>query len=560
MSGRPRSSTTRSGRRRAAASRAAPPVAAHTTMCPSRSRYCCTTSAMRASSSTTRMRVSPAMRPSYPSVTLRLRSASRDLGGGAASPNLVACTTSRREVPCPISGCIATPGWSPSPSPSSASSLSARRETPVAERRARHLRRRAGDARPDDARRGVLGTGRRLGRRREGRDLGGRDASSAKASRRTSTPSPPRSTTGTSRCRTSGRSIRDEARGTIVIVAGRDSPPRSTQGADANASGTATLLELARVFTVTGPRTHPGLPLDRRRRLRGARSATLRRAARGRRRRSPCIALRRTASRDADGLAVDGWSPAPRTAPPWALAAVRHAGQSRREPRSTPAQRRRPRCCAWPCRQAPAVKRPFVALGRAGALAQRRRATRRPARGHPRRGVLRSARRRRPHGRVDDHGDRRRADERAQQRRHDLPPPRPDAPRRALSRCSSSRSSHPSPPSRPTSSPTAADSACGSVPAWARLALHIAPWFVVVGIVYLSNLVGLLPRSPGAVDPARSRLSSTSLATCASPRSSSFCSWPTPTRPRSSGAWRAASASTRGRPSSSPTPACWSSP
>ena len=39
--------------------------------------------------------------------------------------------------------------------------------------------------------------------------------------------------------------------GTIVLVANRDSPPLSTQGADNNASGVAVLLELARDFATT---------------------------------------------------------------------------------------------------------------------------------------------------------------------------------------------------------------------------------------------------------------------------------------------------------------------
>jgi hypothetical protein len=43
-------------------------------------------------------------------------------------------------------------------------------------------------------------------------------------------------------------------------------------------------------------------------------------------------------------------------------------------------------------------------------------------------------------------------------------------------------------------------------PAWVRACLHVAPWFVVVAIVYLSNMLGLLPRSPGATIPPESGL------------------------------------------------------
>ncbi len=38
-------------------------------------------------------------------------------------------------------------------------------------------------------------------------------------------------------------------------------------------------------------------------------------------------------------------------------------------------------------------------------------------------------------------------------------------------------------------------------PALLRAALHLVPWLIVVAIVYLANLVGLLPQSPGAVIP-----------------------------------------------------------
>jgi Peptidase family M28 len=43
-------------------------------------------------------------------------------------------------------------------------------------------------------------------------------------------------------------------------------------------------------------------------------------------------------------------------------------------------------------------------------------------------------------------------------------------------------------------------------PAWKRAALHLAPWLVVILIVYFANLVGLLPKSPGAVIPPDSHV------------------------------------------------------
>jgi hypothetical protein len=45
-------------------------------------------------------------------------------------------------------------------------------------------------------------------------------------------------------------------------------------------------------------------------------------------------------------------------------------------------------------------------------------------------------------------------------------------------------------------------------PAFVRAGLHLAPWLVMIAIVYFANLVGLLPQSPDAVIPADSRLAS----------------------------------------------------
>ena len=46
-------------------------------------------------------------------------------------------------------------------------------------------------------------------------------------------------------------------------------------------------------------------------------------------------------------------------------------------------------------------------------------------------------------------------------------------------------------------------------PAWKRAALHLAPWLVLIAIVYFANLVGLLPHSPDAVIPPDSRVVAT---------------------------------------------------
>jgi hypothetical protein len=43
-------------------------------------------------------------------------------------------------------------------------------------------------------------------------------------------------------------------------------------------------------------------------------------------------------------------------------------------------------------------------------------------------------------------------------------------------------------------------------PAFQRAGLHLAPWLVLIGIIYFANLVGLLPHSPDAVIPPDSHL------------------------------------------------------
>ena len=53
---------------------------------------------------------------------------------------------------------------------------------------------------------------------------------------------------------------------------------------------------------------------------------------------------------------------------------------------------------------------------------------------------------------------------------------------------------------------TPAARTCASGPAWKRAALHLAPWLLLIAIVYLANLAGLLPKSPGAVIPPDSHI------------------------------------------------------
>jgi len=104
--------------------------------------------------------------------------------------------------------------------------------------------------------------------------------------------------------------------GAIVVLAPRDSPPLATQGADDDASGTASLVELARVFAGAG-HAHPMVFLSTDGDGYGSLGAT---AFLDRHSDQPIVAvvaLRAVAGRDARGLSLNGWSSEPLLAPPW---------------------------------------------------------------------------------------------------------------------------------------------------------------------------------------------------------------------------------------------------
>ena len=107
-----------------------------------------------------------------------------------------------------------------------------------------------------------------------------------------------------------------DAAGTILVIANRDAPPAATQGANDNASGVAALLELARSFTVTA-HDHSILFVCTSGDAYGALGA--RRFADEHEIDDlyAVIALREVATRDPAGIGLDGWSPAPMVAPPW---------------------------------------------------------------------------------------------------------------------------------------------------------------------------------------------------------------------------------------------------
>jgi len=292
-------------------------------------------------------------------------------------------------------------------------------------------------------------------------------------------------------------------RGTILVVANRDSPPRSTQGADANASGTATLLELARVFTLLG-HEHTLLFLstdgDAYGAL-GARDFVERHETDDV---IAVIALRRTAGRESDGLELDGWGPAGRAAPPWLwLVSAPAARRAANMPVLLPGMGTQVLRLAVPTSSG--SQAPFVAAGLPGISLS-------AASG--------------PVDPVDDTLDSvagevlvdvgRTAEKMIVAvdgvsdvlpgsggttflRRHRT------LPGGALTLLLAALFV----PLTAVTVDLFAQSRRRRVrlgPAWARAFLHVAPWLVVIGIVYLSNLLGLLPKSPGATIPPESGL------------------------------------------------------
>lgn len=104
----------------------------------------------------------------------------------------------------------------------------------------------------------------------------------------------------------------------VLVLANRDVPPGAAQGANNNASGLAALLELGRslnlgphglnlIFLATSGDARGALGARRFLETYDGVAGTVR----------VVVAVRDLATRGADGLAVDGWSTAPRVAPPW---------------------------------------------------------------------------------------------------------------------------------------------------------------------------------------------------------------------------------------------------
>ena len=296
--------------------------------------------------------------------------------------------------------------------------------------------------------------------------------------------------------------------GTIMLVANRDVAPLSTQGAGDNASGVAALLELADAFTVAA-HEHTLIFLCTTGDSYGALGARNFVETHQTDDLYAVIALRDVAKRSADGtpadaVALDGWSTVPRVAPPWlwlltAPAAKRDSNLETELP-SVPSQVLRLAVPTSAGSQGPFVAAgvPAVTVSAAGQSA--------PARADTLDTVSEQTLTRvgttvqNMVMAVDGTTEPGAASGGAifLTRKATLPGGALAAILAALllplvavtvdlfAHCRRAR--------------------IRLKPAFVRAGLHLAPWLVLIGIVYFSNLVGLLPRSPDAVIPPDSRL------------------------------------------------------
>ena len=104
--------------------------------------------------------------------------------------------------------------------------------------------------------------------------------------------------------------------GTLMVLANRDIPPLATQGAGDNASGVAAMLGLAEAFTVTA-HEHTIIFLCTTGDEYGALGANEFVQVHQTDDLYAVLALRDVAKRGSHEIGVDGWSAEPKTAPPW---------------------------------------------------------------------------------------------------------------------------------------------------------------------------------------------------------------------------------------------------
>ena len=292
--------------------------------------------------------------------------------------------------------------------------------------------------------------------------------------------------------------------GTIVLVANRDSPPLSTQGANNNASGVGVLLELAHdfaatphqrtiVFLFTDGDSWGGL---------GARDFVNRSLPPGT---VAAIALRDVGVAQASGLALDGWSAGAKVAPPWLWLLTTSAAQS-----AGNLQARLPDTAAQVLRLAvpssAGSQGPFVAAGVPALTVS--------AIGHtpvPALDIIDTI----STDTLSRVGD-------AVQRLVASIDTAPDNLARSGGTIFVTRSrTLPGGalelilaalllPVAAVAGDLFAQGRRRRVPLWSgwlRYAMHLAPWLLVCAIVYLANLLSLLPHTPGAVMPPESSVS-----------------------------------------------------
>ncbi|HTX70378.1 MAG TPA: M28 family peptidase [Thermoleophilia bacterium] len=292
-------------------------------------------------------------------------------------------------------------------------------------------------------------------------------------------------------------------RGTILLLANRDIAPLATQGAGDNASGVAALIELADAFTVAA-HDHTLVFLcttgDSFGAL-GARDFAERHQTDDL---YAAIALRDVAKLRSDAVALDGWSAVPKAAPPWlwllaAPAAKRDSNMGAHLP-SAPSQVLRLAVPTDAGSQGPFVAAgvPAITVSAAGPSA--------PARSDTIDSVS--------EGTLTEVGTT------VQNMVMAVDGTAAPGARSGGTIFLTHRATLPGGALAAILAALALPLVAVTVdlyahcrrtrirlkPAFQRAGLHLAPWLVLIGIVYFANLVGLLPHSPDAVIPPDSHM------------------------------------------------------
>ena len=296
---------------------------------------------------------------------------------------------------------------------------------------------------------------------------------------------------------------RGDAQEVIVILANRDSPPLSTQGANNNASGIAALLELARVSSST-THAHPIVFLWTDGDAYGALGAS---AFVERYPELPVLAvvsLRQIAGAGARKLVLNGWSATPDVAPPWLWILARSAARSESD-----MQAPLPNIFSQLLRLAVPTgggsQAPFVSHGSPAISLSAPGPRRQPAADTV------------DYVSVETLGRVGRTAERMVTSLDEAPSPTTTAGdqvffskyRRLDGRAVTWALVVLTLPLLAITGGlwlTALRRHTHTAATWLRLGLRLAPWLATLLVVYLANLVGLLPRSPGALIPPESQL------------------------------------------------------